>query len=210
VLVSALPWQIPDDTVEIVLGVAPANTPGERLPVQTEETDVVLLENETLLHLGAFDRTHGVLNSAWKPAESPNMPALLNVQFGDRLALEAGSILPYRQGDDVVQAHLEWRIDGEPPQTWNVVLQLLDSAGNRKAQLDTQARVGAFETTLAGLPADASVAGRYSIPLPKPLAPGEYRVIVGLNDWNAGAPVAVESANAVLNDFVTLGTFTVK
>jgi len=213
VLVSALPWQIPGDSVEIVLGIAPAESPGERLAITGNVADGDLLENGTLLHLGAFQRTQGILQNSWRPAESPDMPPLLNARFGNRLTLEAGSILPYQRGEDVIQTQLGWRIAGDPPQTWNAVLQLLDSEGNRKAQLDTQARAGAVETSFAGLPRNGTARGLYTIPLPKPLAPGVYTVIVGVHDWNAGTPITVEGANpanGMPGGFISLGAVTVK
>lgn len=210
VLVSTLPWTIPDgagDEIDIVLGLAKGADANQRLPIASEG---VLLEGDTLLHLGTFRRTDGWLGAQWQRIERETTPALLHAKFGERLTLEATSVEPYVTGDKQVQATLQWRLAGEAPQTWNIVLQLLDAAGNRKAQLDTQARVGTVETPLAMLPADRSVHGVYTISLPKALEPGIYTLVVGVNDWNAGAAVAVEGADTVLGEFIWLGTFKVE
>jgi hypothetical protein len=105
---------------------------------------------------------------------------------------------------------IQWRLSDAPdqpvPQTWNLVLQLFDSAGNRVAQLDTQPRIGGVETPLAELAAGSLVVGSYAVPLPKALLPGEYTLAVGVRDWNANQPVAVEGANLMAEDLVVLGT----
>lgn len=210
VLVSALPWTISGDQIDIVLGVASASDPSVRLSIREAAPEMMLLEYDTTLHLGTFTRTQGIWGSTWRRTSSESMPALLNVIFGDQIALAAADVLPYAQGDDVLQVRLAWRLLGEAPQTWNLVLQLLDSTGNRKAQMDAQTHVGTVETALAGLAPGASVSGVYTVSLPQPLAPGVYTVVVGVHDWNTGTPVAVEGAETLLDQFVSLGTFSVE
>jgi hypothetical protein len=91
-----------------------------------------------------------------------------------------------------------------------VFAHLLDAAGNKVAQLDWQ------PYDVAGrLPTSAWVAGRpvvdsQVLALPDDLPSGEYRLIVGLYNWEDGRRLPAQGADAEPGDVVTVATVEIR
>mgnify|MGYP006883662144 CR=1 FL=1 len=93
------------------------------------------------------------------------------------------------------------QIDRAGPQ--QVPVFLLDAAGALRAQHDGFP-AGGDRPTSAWTPGEI-VFDAHSIRLPADLPPGEYTVIVGLYDWQAGANLAATGSNVQPGHIVDIG-----
>ena len=141
--VQTLPWNLDVDQVTLGIGVYAGEegwTGGARLPV-TDAGGLPVLEDGTLVRLGGFERT---ADGQWQPqpaipatyAQQPSQP--VDARFGDAIvmsefsapqALEAGEPLPLR---------LKWQRTGAAPTNLSRFVHVLDTGGNKVAQVDGQ------------------------------------------------------------------------
>lgn len=207
VQVSTLPWTLETDRFVLALGVYAGDNwaEGERLPVDAAQTGLPTLEDGTLIRLGGYQRTaSGTWNAITPDPAPPGTP--LDVRLGDQIVLD-GVTLPHttRAGADLPFT-LHWRATGPVAQDYSAFVHVIDAAGNTVAQLDWQPHdaVGRLPTS-AWLP-DQPVVDSQTLSLPGELAPGLYRLIGGLYDWQDGTRLPVQGAQALPGDVVELGT----
>ncbi len=139
--------------------------------------------------------------------EPPDVPSPLNVTFGEAPLLQllgyelaAGPLAP----GDALAVTLYWQARAEMAVDYTVFAQLLNSANQVVAQVDTPPLAGAAPTT-TWLPGEF-LTDPYRLPLPADLPPGQYRLIAGLYDPATGQRLPTSSTS----DFVELGRVTVK
>lgn len=91
-----------------------------------------------------------------------------------------------RPGDELIVT-LYWSANAAPEQSYKVFVHLLDGSGVLRTQRDAIPQNGALPTNrwFAG----EYVTDPYTLKLPPDLAPGEYRLVVGMYDETTGARV---------------------
>ena len=97
---------------------------------------------------------------------------------------------------------LYWQPEGTPAENYTVFVQLLDSQNQVVAQGDGPPRAGAYPTSW--WEAGETVADAHVMLLPADLAPGSYRLLVGLYRLADGVRVPVFSEAALGSDAVIL------
>ncbi|MGE5603741.1 MAG: glycosyltransferase family 39 protein [Nitrososphaerales archaeon] len=150
---------------------------------------------------GAYKLLLEVPVSNWRVQVYGRSPGALNaveVGFANGVRLTGASVTPDRAAPgDVLPVHLRWQGD-QQALTGNekITLQLLNADGKLAAQVDQPFG----RPDLTGEPV------QYALPLPRLLAPGEYRLVLALYDPSReGAPRVLTSRGA---DHVELKTFT--
>ncbi len=152
----------------------------------------------------ASDEWHGnVRLTQYVSADVPDVTAFQGgAGFGDEIRFE-GYMYPQppRVVIGFVPIELEWRPIKFPPSArFKVFAQLLDAQGRLVSQRDTEPQDGFFPTTQ--WTRDGTIIDRLAIPIPPGLAPGEYRVIVGVYRADTGERL-ITFPN---QDFYLLGT----
>ncbi len=159
---------------------------------------------ETWLAANAYkagDRWYGRVRLAtYGVAPLPEQPTVeLDARFGAGLrlhgyALDDALLNP----GDILPVTLFWEAQSPIAERYKVTVQLLDSAGQLVAQVDTEPGEGRTPTStwqVAQILAD-----RYGLPLPPDLPPGRYTLIAGLYHVASGErlPVATGGDHVVL------------
>ena len=211
VLVQTLPWTLDADQFALMAGVY-AQEDGldrepsgrGRLPVSRMDPALPLLESGSLVRLGGFARAG---KGAWAPMSPPDtVPAQrLDVRFGDAIVLE-GVTLPATtvQPGSELDVTFHWRAGSPPDADYTVFAHLLDAEGAKAAQLDWQPRdaIGPLPTT--AWQAGQAVVDAESLPLPADLAPGDYRLIAGMYNWQDGVRLPTSGEGAEPGDVVAV------
>ncbi len=199
VLVQSLPWALPQG--RFALEVAVADSDNALLPVRTLSPLRPVVDGGWL-RLGSFERTR----RGWQAMpETTVAGAALDARFGDNIRLLQASIAPVARGATTATVALAWQIEAAPPLDYSLFIHLLNAAGEKVTQLDTQPRDGFGPLPMTTWPMNATIAGNYALPLPVNLPPGEYTVIVGLYDWQAGANLAATGSNVQPGHIVDIG-----
>lgn len=122
--------------------------------------------------------------------EAPEVEHSLDVGLGVGIRL-LGYDLPDRvvTADQIVGITLHWYAQSSPVRSYTVFVHLLDKEGQIVAQIDTLPLGGAHPTT-AWLE-DEFVRDDYRLSLPDDIAPGAYRIAVGLYDVGTGRRLPV-------------------
>ncbi|MCC6905296.1 MAG: phospholipid carrier-dependent glycosyltransferase [Anaerolineae bacterium] len=146
--------------------------PGQyRLSVQLGDGTPVVLDTLTIEPSNRLFEIPGDVRTTGMP-----------VVFGGQVAL-AGFTLPVRDvhPGESVTVGLVWRSEARSETSYTVFVHLIDASGQIVAQLDRTPAVGnqPYDTDL-WLPGEVIVDDGYVLSLPDDLAPGEYRVRVGL------------------------------
>jgi hypothetical protein len=133
------------------------------------------------------------------PEQPP--PQVDDALFGDQLLLRGHSILPktLKSGEDrALTLELWWQALGPLDTDYTVFLHLLDATDQIVAQADGVPVNGRYPTS-AWEPGERIVDTRF-VTLPAGLAPGEYRLMVGLYNPRDGSrlPLAGQQTNSVL------------
>jgi hypothetical protein len=152
-----------------------------------------------LRHLGQPQRA-GMMGRERPPDAIPAGLPRPNATFGDQLGL-AG----YRselQGDRLALT-LYWQALVPPAADYTVFVHVLDGNGKIVAQYDGQPLGGDLPTR--AWPPGYTVVDAISIPIPPALAPGTYRLAVGLYDAATGTRLSLSGGAA--GDAVSLGEF---
>jgi 4-amino-4-deoxy-L-arabinose transferase-like glycosyltransferase len=122
-----------------------------------------------------------------------------NVEFQDHLRLAGHSL---EQSAGQLRVALVWATSGGAPgKDYTVFVHMLTADGRQVAQHDGQPGGGAFPTSL--LPAGASVADSHVLDVAG-LAPGEYKLDVGLYELSSGARLSTASGASSVALPVTL------
>jgi hypothetical protein len=206
VLVQTLPWTLDDERFTLVLGLYTGEDGwhhGGRLPLTAVNPDLPVLEEGTLVRLGGYQRTD---TGNWQPVvEPPPAEKQLDVRFGGQLALEGVSV-PERgvSPGDSLEFTLHWRALTRPDADYSTFVHLLDSAGDRVAQLDWQPRDSAGLLPVTAWVVGQAVVDTEILPLPATLAPGDYRLIVGVYNWQDGRRLPATGPDAIPGDVATI------
>ncbi len=215
VLVQSLPWQGSVDVVGLSLGVYTAEdgwSTGKRLALTNAPTPAQPhLEQNTLARLGGYHWQGGQWMSIPPVVAEPTQR--LDVVVGVGLfTLEGVSVtaLPKQAGDPFTFA-LHWQTGPQTPDfDYTLFAQLFDSAGNKVGQIDWQPRdaIGVRPMT-TWLPGEA-LQDRQTLPLPATLAPGAYRVLLGIYNWQTGERLPVAGTGTEAGDTIVIGTFVIE
>ncbi len=134
----------------------------------------------------------------------------VGARFGDAFALVGYTLAngAPRAGESL-NVTVYWQSIAKSDKDYTVFVHLLDSEGKLRAQLDTQPRGGAYPTTIWD--AGEIVRDDYALALPRDLAPGEYRIAIGLYAYPSLARLPVQDArgqsagdHVVLDDQIEL------
>jgi hypothetical protein len=135
-------------------------------------------------------------------------PGAEQTDFGGQLRLVGSKIAPESRSlapGEVVQIQLEWEVLRRPEADYSAFLQLLDGGGKVVAQSDSLLR---HQNEFSHMWAPgATVATRRGLLVPKPVAPGEYKLIAGL--YRADQP-GLPRLTSPESDHVVLGEITVR
>ncbi len=159
---------------------------GTRLPVKSsnpEHADEVRL---------------GPVRVAIPPPSAEELGAArsVNAHFGRSIELRGYTIEPQLvRGGESLRAVLYWASVAPEPSNYTVFVHLLDSTGNVRAQVDSLPQNGTRPTNT--WQPNEIIKDSYRLTLPKDLAPGEYRVEVGLYDPASSKRVLVEGGDQV-------------
>ncbi|GIV76185.1 MAG: hypothetical protein KatS3mg050_0579 [Litorilinea sp.] len=214
VQVSTLPWTLELDRFVLLVGVVRGKEwqAGDFLPVTGSASPVPLLAGGTLARLGGYEK---LADGRWQPVTPPPMsPAtVLQVRFGDAIVLEGATVPATRlAGGDVLDFTLYWRAEAPPAFDYSVFAHLVDGAGNKVAQLDWQPRDPAGLLPATAWPVGQPVVDAQHLALPVKLPPGEYRLMVGLYNWQDGQrlPARADGGAALVEgDAVAVATLQV-
>jgi hypothetical protein len=123
--------------------------------------------------------------------------------FGGEIALVGYDLPPTARPGEILAFTLYWQALARPAHDYTVFVHVLDAAGQTVAQADAPPVAGTYPTGLWA--ASETLADRRHLLLPAGLAPGEYRVRIGLYDPASGQrlPVLGESGNPT-GDSITL------
>jgi 4-amino-4-deoxy-L-arabinose transferase-like glycosyltransferase len=134
------------------------------------------------------------INNIDRLYELPAEPAAgLDVAFGPDIRLRAAGLQPSQtQPVGTSELTLVWQADGEPDRVYTAFVHLLNETGDIVAQ---------FDHWPGGLPSDIWAEGqviidRVPMSLPVDLAPGTYRIALGLYDTEEGVRLPVSGAPA--------------
>lgn len=208
VQVTTLPWTLESDRFTLLLGVYAGETwaEGERLPVRS---GLPVLEDGRLLRLGGYQHSAA---GEWLPvSEEASTPATpLDARFGEAIRLDGVTLPTTAQPATGLPFTLYWQATAPLDQEYTVFVHLLDAAENKVAQLDWQPQdaTGPLPTTAwqPGRP----VVDSQTLGLPSELAPGLYRLVMGLYDWRDGTRLPAHGSQALPGDVVELGTIEIK
>jgi hypothetical protein len=213
VMVQTLPWTLDTDRFTLYLGLYEDESgwaQGKRLPVTQIESPLPLLEGDTLVRLGGYQRTPAGDWQSIPLVEAP--PAIsLNAQFGEQIVLDGASISNSAlEPGESLDFTLYWQAIQPVETDFTVFAHLLDQDGNKVAQLDWQPHdaIGLLPTS-AWIP-EQPVVDTQSIVLAEDLGPGSYRLVVGLYNWVDGQRMPVSGPDAEPGDVVPVATVEVR
>jgi 4-amino-4-deoxy-L-arabinose transferase-like glycosyltransferase len=138
--------------------------------------------------------------SVLPPSENELQSAQLsNVHFGDEIALLRYSVIGNARAGGSLPVRPYWQALAKPTHDYTVFVHLLDAEGKVVAQVDAPPRAGTYPTTIWDV--GEIIRDDYSLKLPADLAPGPYRIELGLYDYPSLARLPVTDANGnVLGD----------
>ncbi len=98
--------------------------------------------------------------------------------FGDRIAL-VGSVYPQSvAAGSTLSVTLYWRALAAMTEDYTVFVHLVDANGKTVAQKDAQPQNGAYPTSFWDV--GETIADEYALAVPRDLAPGDYRIEIGI------------------------------
>jgi 4-amino-4-deoxy-L-arabinose transferase-like glycosyltransferase len=126
-------------------------------------------------------------------AELPNATPL-TAQFGDEITLDG-----YQLARDNGELAVTLRLAAlrPPERDYTVFVHVEDASGKLVAQNDAQPRAGQYPTTIWD--AGETVVSAWPVTLPPSLAPGRYRVWMGMYDGQSGERLPVQAAGATVD-----------
>jgi hypothetical protein len=123
---------------------------------------------------------------------------LQDVCLGEVIALRGYSLAPETVlRGDILQVTLFWEALDAPPGRYKVFLHLVDGSGRLVSQFDGEPGHG-MNLTTGWRPGDGVFPDRYGVAVPQTLAPGTYRLLVGMYDVSGSPrlPVSIEGEAA--------------
>jgi mannosyltransferase len=119
---------------------------------------------------------------------------LRDVRLGEAIALRGYTLAPERvERGDILQVTLFWEAIDVPAGRYKVFLHLVDEQGQIASQFDGEPGHG-MNLTTGWRPEDGVFPDRYGVLVPQALAPGQYRLLVGMYDASGAPrlPVSIE------------------
>ncbi|HXF64575.1 MAG TPA: DUF2079 domain-containing protein [Caldilineaceae bacterium] len=213
VAVATLPWTLEAERFVLAVGVYSGEGGWHeslRLPV-AGDAPVPVLEGRTLARLGGYRRTpaggwEAIVDEAPPPARS------LAVFFGEQIELTGVTLPETAHPGGSLPFTLHWRARGPAPRDYTVFVHLVDGQGQKLAQLDWQPHDHAGRLPMSAWVPGRPVVDSQTLALPAELAPGSYRLIVGLYYWEDGERPPVRGAQPApgLDNGVELGTILIE
>jgi hypothetical protein len=129
-----------------------------------------------------------------------------NVRWNDQIELAAYALdSRTARAGDTLNITLYWRSIARSDKDYTVFVHLLDAQGNVRAQRDAPPRDGAYPTSIWDV--GEIVRDDYALELPRDLAAGEYRLVVGWYEYPSLARLSVVDARGnALGDHLILDT----
>lgn len=214
VLVQTLPWRLEVDQFTLLVGVYQGEDGwenGQRAPLTVGPTPArIHLENNTLVRVAGYQRTP----DGWTVIENrfANPAQVLEITFGNLVHLTGVTpvALP-PQAENMLRFAVHWRASSREriPLDYTVFAHVLDEAGEKVAQLDWQPHDQLGPRPMTTWIEGHEVVDPVTIPLPATLPAGNYRVILGVYNWQTGERLAAQGAQSEAGDVVTVLRFTV-
>jgi len=214
VMVETLPWPLEVEQFTLLVGVYRGEDGwqhGQRAALTVGPTpDRIYLENNTLVRVAGYQRTA----QGWTVlAPQVTAPAqALEVTFGGlvHLAGVTAVALP-SPAENALRFALHWRapVRDYIPLDYTVFAHVLDEAGEKVTQLDWQPHDQLGPRPMTTWLEGYEVVDPVTIPLPATLPAGNYRVILGVYNWQTGERLAAQGAQSEAGDIVTILRFTV-
>lgn len=219
VLVQTLPWQLDLAQFTLLVGVYTGEEGwhnGGRLPLSSTPTpEKIHLEQNTIVRLDSYRWT----GEAWQPVllrkQLESTATTVGVQFNDgKTALNLQQVLIEKeatQAGETLAFALQWEAGPTPiPLDYSLFAHLLNAAGEKVAQLDWQPQDDWGPRPMTTwFPATAMV-DRQQFPLPADLPPGDYRLILGVYNWQTGERLVANGNRAETDDVITIAQFSIK
>jgi hypothetical protein len=144
-------------------------------------------------------------------AETAEMDHLLeNVRLGEAIALRGYTRTPEDvQCGDILQVTLFWEALDSPPGRYKVFLHLVDDQGQIVSQYDGEPGHG-LNLTTQWRPERGTFPDRYGVSVPATLAPGTYRLLVGMYDVSGAPRLPISAAGEPVGDVLTLATIEIQ
>ena len=219
VMVETLPWQLDVDQFTLLIGLYEGDDgwhKGKRLPLQTDPTAARLhLEKNTLARVASYKKS----GAGWEPVAVRNQlmqpTTQLDVHIGnEQTSLSLAGILleeiPKTGGDELSFA-LEWRA-GPIPISFDYAIfgHLLNAQDEKVAQLDWQPQDDWGPRPMTTWLAEEVIIDQQSLRLPDTLAAGNYRLLLGVYNWQTGERLAISGSDVTADDTATVAHFSIQ
>ncbi|MEM7530863.1 MAG: DUF2079 domain-containing protein [Chloroflexota bacterium] len=205
---------------------------GNRLGVtKTEETRFPVLPGNTTIRLGGYQLNRPYWSQSPQADQWLGIPFVdeplttpLHVRFGESIQLDRAELFDihmmttalasdkaksYSQFSSVLPFALTWRTDAPIGLDYSVFAHLLDSEGNKIAQLDWQPYDAVSRLPTSSWIVGQPVVDRQELVLPETISAGVYELIVGLYYWQDGQRLPVTGLETGPSDFVVIGQITI-
>jgi hypothetical protein len=135
---------------------------------------------------------------------------LEDVRLGEAIALGGYTLAPedVRCGD-ILQVTLFWEALDVPPGRYKVFLHLVDDQGQIVSQYDGEPGHG-LNLTTQWRPERGTFPDRYGVSVPADLAPGTYRLLVGMYDVSGAPRLSISVVDEPIGDVLTLTTIEIR
>jgi hypothetical protein len=156
-----------------------------RVPVLSRSSEPI----SDKLYIGPFK-----VSSAPPSPEELQRTRGANIRFGDAIGLQSYSLSErVQRPGGVLNVTLYWQSAAKIDKDYTVFVHLLDASGNVRAQIDASPRGGRYPTSLWD--AGEIVRDDYALALPRALAPGDYRIEIGLYAYPSLTRLTAVDAN---------------
>jgi hypothetical protein len=141
--------------------------------------------------LEAYNLSHHVGGS---PMEALGEIQVLDHRLGSAIRLLGYHLItPESAPGGEMRLLLYWQADATPQEDYTVFVHVLNDAGEITAQKDNMPGDGELPTSQWDT--GPQIDDLHVIPLPSDLPPGEYRIAIGLYNWQTGERLPVHPAN---------------
>jgi hypothetical protein len=159
--------------------------------------------------LGGYERSAA---GNWLPinVETPAPSTPLDIRFGEHILLDGVTLPETARPGTGLPFTLHWRATAPLDTDYTAFVHLLDASGNTAAQLDWQPQDALGPLPTSAWQPDHPVADSQTLSLPGELAPGLYRFVTGLYDWQDGTRLPVQGSQTLPGDVAELGTIEIE
>ncbi|HRW09156.1 MAG TPA: DUF2079 domain-containing protein, partial [Caldilineaceae bacterium] len=219
VLVQTLPWQLELDQFTLLVGVYTGEEGwhnGGRIPISNGSTpDRIHLEQNTLVRLGSYRWVQEQWHPIPRRTTIENLAQQRVVHFTDGKAqIQLENVLiesvPEHAGDGLTFA-LEWWAGREPiPLDYSVFAHLLNEQGEKVAQLDWQPHDDWGPRPMTTWFKATSIVDAQRLLLPEDLPAGNYRLVIGVYNWQTGERLTASGAGATPDNVAPIAEVSIK